>query len=142
MQLIDGMGGEKLDVLLNLLNMNTHKLFSAELNKALRLKYKSKSISALYFATQFNKQCKKTSLHISQESARKWLKGLSFPNQERIMVLILWLKLDSRLFYIEDLQASDADDRSQSTIADQAKVLKETLIKMTTKLLELTKTIR
>ena len=136
MQLIDGMGGEKLDVLLNLLNMNTHKLFSAELNKALRLKYKSKSISALYFATQFNKQCKKASLHISQESARKWLKGLSFPNQERIMVLILWLKLDSRLFYIEDLQASDADDRSQSTIADQAKVLKETLIKMTTKLLE------
>ena len=58
MQLIDGMGGG-LDVLLNLLNMNTHKLFSAELNKALRLKYKSKSISALYFATQFNKQCKK-----------------------------------------------------------------------------------
>ena len=92
--------------------------------------------------TQFNKQCKKTSLHISQESARKWLKGLSFPNQERIMVLILWLKLDSRLFYIEDLQASDADDRSQSIIADQAKVLKETLIKMTTKLLELIKTIR
>ncbi|CAM8398430.1 hypothetical protein [Candidatus Methylopumilus planktonicus] len=135
MQLIDGMGGEKLDVLLNLLNMNTHKLFSAELNKALRLKYKSKSISALYFATQFNKQCKKTSLHISQESARKWLKGLSFPNQERIMVLILWLKL-------EDLQASDADDTSQSIIADQAKVLKETLIKMTTKLLELIKTIR
>jgi hypothetical protein len=142
MQLIDGMGGEKLDVLLNLLKMNTHKLFSAELNKALRLKYKSKSISALYFATQFNKQCKKTSLHISQESARKWLKGLSFPNQERIMVLILWLKLDSRLFYIEDLQASDADDRSQSIIAGQAKVLKETLIKMTTKLLELIKTIR
>jgi hypothetical protein len=142
MQLIDGMGGEKLDVLLNLLNMNTHKLFSAELNKALRVKYKSKSISALYFATQFNKQCKKASLHISQESARKWLKGLSFPNQERIMVLILWLKLDSRLFYIEDVQASDADDRSQSTIADQAKVLKETLIKMTTKLLELIKTIR
>jgi hypothetical protein len=122
--------------------MNTHKLFSAELNKALRLKYKSKSISALYFATQFNKQCKKASLHISQESARKWLKGLSFPNQERIMVLILWLKLDSRLFYIEDLQASDADDTSQSIIADQAKVLKETLIKMTTKLLELIKTIR
>ena len=142
MQLIDGMGDEKLDVLLNLLNMNTHKLFSAELNKSLRLKYKSKSISALYFVTQFNKQCKKTSLHISQESARKWLKGLSFPNQERIMVLILWLKLDSRLFYIEDLQASDADDRSKSIIADQAKVLKETLIKMTTKLLELIKTIR
>jgi hypothetical protein len=35
MQLIGGIGGgEKLDVLLNLLNMNTHKLFSAELNKA------------------------------------------------------------------------------------------------------------
>ena len=122
--------------------MNTHKLFSDELNKALRLKYKSKKISSLYFATQFNKHCKKSSLHISQESARKWLKGLSFPNQERVMVLILWLKLDSRLFYIEDLQASSDDDNNQSIIAEQAKTLKETLIKMTTKLLELIKTIR
>ena len=122
--------------------MNTHKLFSDELNKALKLKYKSKKVSALYFATQFNKQCKKSSLHISQESARKWLKGLSFPSQERIMVLILWLKLDSRLFYIEDLQTSDADDKSQSIIAEQAKILKEALVKMATKLLELIKTIR
>ena len=121
--------------------MNTHKLFSDELNKALSLKYKSKKISALYFATQFNKHCKKSSLHISQESARKWLKGLSFPNQERVMVLILWLKLDSRLFYIEDLQTSN-DNNNQSIIAEQAKTLKETLIKMTTKLLELIKTIR
>ena len=122
--------------------MNRHKLFSDELNKALRLKYKSKKISALYFATQFNKHCKKSSLHISQESARKWLKGLSFPNQERVMVLILWLILDSRLFYIEDLQTSNDDDNNQSIIAEQAKTLKETLIKMTTKLLELIKTIR
>ena len=122
--------------------MNTHKLFSDELNKALRLKYKSKKISALYFATQFNKHCKKSSLHISQESARKWLKGLSFPNQERVMVLILWLKLDSRLFYIEDLQTSNDDDKKQSIIAEEAKALKETLIKMSTKLLELIKTIR
>ena len=122
--------------------MNTHKLFSDELNKALRLKYKSKKISALYFATQFNKQCKKSSLYISQESARKWLKGLSFPNQERVMVLILWLKLDSRLFYIEDLQTSNDDDKKQSIIAEEAKALRETLIKMSTKLLELIKTIR
>lgn len=122
--------------------MNTHKLFSDELNKALRLKYKSKKISALYFATQFNKHCKKSSLHISQESARKWLRGLSFPNQERVMVLILWLKLDSRLFYIENLQTSNDDIKNQAIIAEKAKVLKETLIKMTTKLLELIKTIR
>lgn len=122
--------------------MNKHQLFSDELNQALRFKYKSKKISALYFATQFNKQCKKSSLHISQESARKWLKGLSFPNQERIMVLILWLKLDSRLFYIKDLQTSNADNISQSIIAEEAKALKETLIKMSTKLLELIKTIR
>ncbi|MEY4454093.1 MAG: hypothetical protein RI951_687 [Pseudomonadota bacterium] len=122
--------------------MNKHQLFSDELNQALRFKYKSKKISALYFATQFNKQCKKSSLHISQESARKWLKGLSFPNQERVMILILWLKLDSRLFYIEDLQTSNADNKSQSIIAEEAKALKETLIKMSTKLLELIKTIR
>ena len=122
--------------------MNTHKLFSDELNKALKLKYKSKKISALYFATQFNKQCKKSSLHISQESARKWLKGLSFPNQERVMVLILWLKLDSRLFYIENLQRSNDDDKNQAIIVEKAKALKAKLIEMTTKLLELIKTIR
>jgi len=122
--------------------MNTHKLFSDELNKALRLKYKSKNISALYFATQFNKHCKKSSLHISQESARKWLKGLSFPNQERVMVLILWLKLDSRLFYIENLQRSNDDDKNQAIIVEKAKALKAKLIEMTTKLLELIKTIR
>ena len=122
--------------------MNKHKLFSDELNKALKLRYKSKKISALYFATQFNKQCKKPSLYISQESARKWLKGLSFPSQERIMVLILWLKLDSRLFYIKDLQTSDRDNKNQTILAEEAKVLKETLIKMATKLLELIKTIR
>ena len=58
------------------------------------------------------------------------------------MVLILWLKLDSRLFYIKDLQTSNADNKSQSIIAEEAKALKETLIKMTTKLLELIKTIR
>ena len=124
------------------ITMNKHQLFSDELNKALKLRYKSKKISALYFATQFNKQCKKPSLYISQVSARKWLKGLSFPNQERIMVLILWLKLDSRLFYIKDLQASDRDNKNQTILAEEAKVLKETLIKMATKLLELIKTIR
>jgi len=124
------------------ITMNKHQLFSDELNKALKLRYKSKKISALYFTTQFNKQCKKPSLYISQESARKWLKGLSFPNQERIMVLILWLKLDSRLFYIKDLQASDRDNKNQTILAEEAKVLKETLIKMATKLLELIKTIR
>jgi hypothetical protein len=58
------------------------------------------------------------------------------------MVLILWLKLDSRLFYIEDLQTPNDDDKNQSVIAEQARALKETLIKMTTKLLELIKTIR
>ena len=58
------------------------------------------------------------------------------------MVLILWLKLDSRLFYIKDLQTSDRDNKNQTILAEEAKVLKETLIKMATKLLELIKTIR
>ncbi|HEY9322277.1 MAG TPA: hypothetical protein VIO82_00940 [Candidatus Methylopumilus sp.] len=58
------------------------------------------------------------------------------------MVLILWLKLDSRLFYIENPQTSNDDIENQAIIAEKAKVLKETLIKMTTKLLELIKTIR
>lgn len=58
------------------------------------------------------------------------------------MVLILWLKLDSRLFYIKDLQTSDRDNKNQIILAEEAKVLKETLITMTTKILELIKTIR
>ena len=101
--------------------MNTHKLFSDELNKALKLRYKSKKISALYFATQFNKQCKKSSLHISQESARKWLKGLSFPNQERVMVLILWLKLDSRLFILKTFKHQTMMIRSSLLLMNRLK---------------------
>ena len=126
---------------MNKLNKNKYKLFSGELNKALRLKYNAKKISALYFARQFNLECKKPSLHISQESARKWLKGLSFPNQERLMVLILWLKLDSRFFYIEDIEQSHLDDSKQFLLHLKAKHLKDTLIKMSTELLELIKKI-
>ena len=126
---------------MNKLNKNKYKLFSGELNKALRLKYNAKKISALYFARQFNLECKKPSLHISQESARKWLKGLSFQNQERLMVLILWLKLDSRFFYIEDIEQSHLDDSKQSLLDLKAKHLKDMLIKMSTELLELIKKI-
>jgi hypothetical protein len=129
------------DVNLNKVNKNKYQLFSDELNKALRLKYSAKKISALYFARQYNLECKKASLHISQESARKWLKGLSFPSQERLMVLILWLKLDSRFFYIEDIEQSHLDNSRQAMLAIKAKNLKDTLIKMSSELLELIKKI-
>jgi hypothetical protein len=108
-----------------------YKLFSNELNKALNLKYKSKKISAFFFARQFNLECKKSAhLNISQETARKWLKGLSFPSQERLMLLIFWLKLDSRFFYIEDIAHEI-----------ETKDLKEALVRMSEKLLEMIKQI-
>ena len=57
------------------------------------------------------------------------------------MVLIPWLKLDSRFFYIEDIEQSHLDDSKQSLLDLKAKHLKDMLIKMSTELLELIKKI-
>ena len=66
--------------------------FSALLRDSLRARY-GRIPSAAVVAREFNLRAYETS-PISQESARRWLRGVSLPEEERLRVLVNWLNLD------------------------------------------------
>lgn len=66
--------------------------FSALVRDSLRLRY-GRVPSAALLAREFNLRAYETN-GISQESARRWLRGLSLPEEQRLKVLVNWLDLD------------------------------------------------
>ena len=52
-----------------------------------------RQVSAQRFADQFNLRAHGTDT-ISRETARKWIRGTTIPDYERLAVLIEWLELD------------------------------------------------
>jgi transcriptional regulator with XRE-family HTH domain len=56
-----------------------------------------RQVSAQRFADQFNLRANGTDT-ISRETARKWIRGTTIPDYERLAVLIQWLELDPREF--------------------------------------------
>lgn len=66
--------------------------FSALLRDSLRAQY-GRIPSAAVVAREFNLRAYDTS-PVSQESARRWLRGVSLPEEERLRVLVNWLNLD------------------------------------------------
>ncbi len=52
-----------------------------------------RQVSAQRFADQFNLHAHGTGT-ISRETARKWMRGTTIPDYERIAVLIEWLELN------------------------------------------------
>jgi hypothetical protein len=49
--------------------------------------------SAAFVAVQFNRRCLGTE-SVSQESARRWIRGFSIPDPDRLLVLSGWLEID------------------------------------------------
>jgi hypothetical protein len=49
--------------------------------------------SAAFVAVQFNRRCLGTEA-VSQESARRWIRGFSIPDPVRLSVLSSWLEID------------------------------------------------
>jgi hypothetical protein len=76
---------------------STHSNFILELFSCeLRLKCKQKYgviLSAEHFARNYNLRSHEMN-SISRETARKWLRGVSFPEPKRLIVLIDWLDID------------------------------------------------
>jgi hypothetical protein len=76
---------------------STHSNFILELfSRELRLKCKQKYgviLSAEQFARNYNLRSHEMN-SISRETARKWLRGVSFPEPKRLIVLIDWLDID------------------------------------------------
>lgn len=66
--------------------------FSALLRDSLRSRF-GRIPSAAVFAREFNLRAYDTS-PISQESARRWLRGVSLPEEARLRVLVNWLNLN------------------------------------------------
>jgi hypothetical protein len=60
-----------------------------------------RQVSAQRFADQFNLRANGTDT-ISRETARKWIRGTTIPDYERLAVLIQWLELDPREFLVSD----------------------------------------
>lgn len=72
--------------------INATKHFSVALNESLQKKF-GYLPSSSFIAKQFNLRAKGTST-ITRQSARKWLKGESFPDPGRLTILVEWLDLE------------------------------------------------
>jgi hypothetical protein len=66
--------------------------FGHVFREALKRSY-GKLPTAASVARDFNLRCAGTSL-VSQESARRWIRGRSMPDPERLAVLSTWLEID------------------------------------------------
>lgn len=74
--------------------------------------------SANMFANQFNLRAHGTKT-ITQETARKWLQGKSFPEIDKLGILVAWLDLE--LTKIFDLQTNiEIDEQKSISYSDDA----------------------
>lgn len=76
----------------DLCQWSTEERFGYFLRDALKRKFKSLPTAAR-FAEEFNLRNSGRE-PITQESARKWMRGVSIPHLQRLGVLICWLDLD------------------------------------------------
>ena len=68
--------------------------FAAHLRIKVREHYHDRIPSAATFAMHFNLRCPDHSTGISDETARRWLRGTSLPDALHKQVLVTWLGLD------------------------------------------------
>ncbi len=92
-------------------NQKLKDVFSEALVQALIARY-SKIPSAAFVAKEFNLRALDID-PISQESARKWLRGLGVPKLNKLLILQAWLGMDmhSLNVYLED-KSEDLDNNS------------------------------
>jgi len=77
--------------------------FSSSLVNALALRYREIP-SAAFVAKEFNLRTS-TLEPITQESARRWLRGLAIPELDKLLVLRSWLDLDLNALGIPSVEA-------------------------------------
>jgi hypothetical protein len=70
--------------------LRIEEYFASEFRNSLRKRY-GKIPSASFIAIQFNRRV--TENGITQESARRWVRGLSMPSYSHLQVIIVWLDL-------------------------------------------------
>ena len=87
--------------------------FANGLNNQLQSYYR-RIPSASILARDFNSRLRDGMNPITQETARRWIRGLSMPEMDKLQILIQWLDLNIDLNE-EALPSSTADDLSQQS---------------------------
>ena len=85
--------------------MDIKNRFSTSFNQQL-LSYYRRIPSASILARDFNSRAHGIMSPISQETARRWIRGLSMPEMDKLQILIQWLEIniDLNLHDIESLR--------------------------------------
>jgi hypothetical protein len=83
-------------------------VFSIALRDGLVLRYKSLP-SAAFLAREFNLRIEDLE-PISQESARRWIRGLAIPEFDKLLVLRSWLDLDLNAIGMPSIESIEAKD--------------------------------
>ena len=103
--------------------------FSAELRESLHNKY-GRVPSAAFLAVHFNRYFSEGT-PVSQETTRKWIRGVSMPSYIHLKVLIVWLTLDiRRCFDLDDVAPTKKDWAPKIPYGEQTMRLAELLNKM------------
>ena len=107
--------------------------FSARLRDQLKQRFRGRLPSAAAFATQFNWRVAHSPLAISDETARRWIRGNCLPDETRLPVLVEWLGLDLQQVFagpgqLESVPALQPADREVLELFSQVDRLKKQLV--------------
>lgn len=83
--------------------------------------------SAAFIAKEFNLRTRDQD-SISQESARRWLRGLAIPEFDKLLVLRSWLNLDLNALGIPSVESTERNDLEyqKSLLANQNEFMSTT----------------
>ena len=88
--------------------------FALALNSALLVRY-DKIPSASFLAREFNLRA--TNLEpVTQETARRWIKGLAIPKFDKLLLLRSWLDLDLNALGLPSLEATVKKNQLQKDL--------------------------
>jgi hypothetical protein len=100
--------------------MPNSETFSTQLRERLRKKY-GRLPSAAFVAIHFNRQ---NSLErpISQETARRWMRGVSMPSYQHLSALSTWLAVD-----VNQILVGDAPKPAGSALTEKVEYSEDTI---------------
>jgi hypothetical protein len=90
--------------------------FSSQLRLRLQQRFRGRLPSAAILAINFNSRVSETTSGISNETARRWLRGECIPDKWRMRVLVQWLGIDlQKAFFIQEVDCDQAPFRVDET---------------------------
>ena len=88
--------------------LELRQAFALALKNGLLMRFKEVP-SAAFIAKEFNLRTPGLD-PISQESARRWLRGLAIPEFDKLLVLRSWLNLDLNALGMPSIEATERND--------------------------------